>query len=169
MYKATWQGHIRAGLAPMAKASPSGCRAAWLAAAAALPVSHRRWWLERLWCWMAAWAWQCTARLGGGAAGSELTDVLLLLSEADWKPQVIVLPIPVPIFVPVPMHMYCQKVPVPFSMPVPVSDTLHLLVFSYCLGPASLQPSCFSVCPLLLPLLLQQSAEPELPAGAACL
>uniref|UniRef100_K7FLD5 Zinc finger MYM-type containing 3 n=1 Tax=Pelodiscus sinensis TaxID=13735 RepID=K7FLD5_PELSI len=40
-------------------------------------------------------------------------------TEADWKPQVIVLPIPVPIFVPVPMHLYCQKVPVPFSMPVP--------------------------------------------------
>lgn len=72
--------------------------------------------------------------MGRGAAGSKLTDVLLLLSEADWKPQVIVLPIPVPIFVPVPMHMYCQKVPVPFSMPVPVSDTLHLLVFSVLSG-----------------------------------
>lgn len=87
---------------------------------------------------------------------SKLTDVLLLLSEADWKPQVIVLPIPVPIFVPVPMHMYCQKVPVPFSMPVPVSHTLHPLMFSYCLDPALLQPPCFSVCPLL-PLFLHQS------------
>lgn len=46
---------------------------------------------------------------------------LSFLTEADWKPQVVVLPIPVPIFVPVPMNMYCQKVPVPFSMPVPVS------------------------------------------------
>uniref|UniRef100_A0A8B9ZIC7 Zinc finger MYM-type containing 3 n=1 Tax=Anas platyrhynchos TaxID=8839 RepID=A0A8B9ZIC7_ANAPL len=61
-----------------------------------------------------------------GSAGSELTDILLLLSEADWKPQVIVLPIPVPIFVPVPMHMYCQKVPVPFSMPVPVPVPMFL-------------------------------------------
>lgn len=83
--------------------------------------------------------------LGGRPAGSKLTDVLLLLSEADWKPQVIVLPIPVPIFVPVPMHMYCQKVPVPFSMPVPVSNTLHSLVFSYWLNRALLQPPCFSV------------------------
>ncbi|KAM9537763.1 zinc finger MYM-type protein 3 isoform 3-T5 [Guaruba guarouba] len=47
-------------------------------------------------------------------------------TEADWKPQVIVLPIPVPIFVPVPMHMYCQKVPVPFSMPVPVPVPMFL-------------------------------------------
>uniref|UniRef100_A0A8C3JIR6 Zinc finger MYM-type containing 3 n=1 Tax=Calidris pygmaea TaxID=425635 RepID=A0A8C3JIR6_9CHAR len=47
-------------------------------------------------------------------------------TEADWKPQVIVLPIPIPIFVPVPMHMYCQKVPVPFSMPVPVPVPMFL-------------------------------------------
>ncbi|KAM6117169.1 zinc finger MYM-type protein 3 [Pterocles gutturalis] len=47
-------------------------------------------------------------------------------TEADWKPQVIVLPIPVPIFIPVPMHMYCQKVPVPFSMPVPVPVPMFL-------------------------------------------
>ncbi|XP_071425321.1 zinc finger MYM-type protein 3 isoform X2 [Pithys albifrons albifrons] len=47
-------------------------------------------------------------------------------TEADWKPQVVVLPIPVPIFVPVPMHMYCQKVPVPFSMPVPVPVPMFL-------------------------------------------
>ncbi|XP_075774118.1 zinc finger MYM-type protein 3 isoform X2 [Pelodiscus sinensis] len=47
-------------------------------------------------------------------------------TEADWKPQVIVLPIPVPIFVPVPMHLYCQKVPVPFSMPVPVPVPMFL-------------------------------------------
>ncbi|KAM6253663.1 zinc finger MYM-type protein 3 isoform 1-T5 [Porphyrio hochstetteri] len=47
-------------------------------------------------------------------------------TEADWKPQVIMLPIPVPIFVPVPMHMYCQKVPVPFSMPVPVPVPMFL-------------------------------------------
>ncbi|NXH15524.1 ZMYM3 protein, partial [Bucco capensis] len=47
-------------------------------------------------------------------------------TEADWKPQMIVLPIPVPIFVPVPMHMYCQKVPVPFSMPVPVPVPMFL-------------------------------------------
>ncbi|XP_019391895.1 PREDICTED: zinc finger MYM-type protein 3 isoform X1 [Crocodylus porosus] len=47
-------------------------------------------------------------------------------TEADWKPQVIVLPVPVPIFVPVPMHMYCQKVPVPFSMPVPVPVPMFL-------------------------------------------
>ncbi|NXG47731.1 ZMYM3 protein, partial [Psilopogon haemacephalus] len=47
-------------------------------------------------------------------------------TEAEWKPQVIVLPIPVPIFVPVPMHMYCQKVPVPFSMPVPVPVPMFL-------------------------------------------
>lgn len=98
-------------------------------------------------------AWPCAVGLGGGATGSELTDILLLLSEAEWKPQVIVLPIPVPIFVPVPMHMYCQKVPVPFSMPVPVSNTLHLLMFSHWLNPALLQPPCFSVHPLLLPLL----------------
>uniref|UniRef100_A0A8C2TM79 Zinc finger MYM-type containing 3 n=1 Tax=Coturnix japonica TaxID=93934 RepID=A0A8C2TM79_COTJA len=42
-------------------------------------------------------------------------------TEADWKPQVIVLPIPVPIFVPVPMHMYCQKVPVPVPMFLPTT------------------------------------------------
>ncbi|XP_058670354.1 zinc finger MYM-type protein 3 [Ammospiza caudacuta] len=47
-------------------------------------------------------------------------------TEADWKPQLVVLPIPVPIFVPVPMHMYCQKVPVPFSMPVPVPVPMFL-------------------------------------------
>uniref|UniRef100_A0A8D0B8B6 Zinc finger MYM-type containing 3 n=1 Tax=Salvator merianae TaxID=96440 RepID=A0A8D0B8B6_SALMN len=47
-------------------------------------------------------------------------------TEADWKPQVVVLPIPVPIFVPVPMNMYCQKVPVPFSMPVPVPVPMFL-------------------------------------------
>ncbi|XP_053129441.1 zinc finger MYM-type protein 3 isoform X2 [Hemicordylus capensis] len=47
-------------------------------------------------------------------------------TEADWKPQVIVLPLPVPIFVPVPMNMYCQKVPVPFSMPVPVPVPMFL-------------------------------------------
>ncbi|XP_077164848.1 zinc finger MYM-type protein 3 isoform X3 [Paroedura picta] len=47
-------------------------------------------------------------------------------TEADWKPQVIVLPIPVPIFVPVPMNMYCQKIPVPFSMPVPVPVPMFL-------------------------------------------
>ncbi|NXC11618.1 ZMYM3 protein, partial [Orthonyx spaldingii] len=47
-------------------------------------------------------------------------------TEADWKPQMVVLPIPVPIFVPVPMHMYCQKVPVPFSMPVPVPVPMFL-------------------------------------------
>nr|XP_056715181.1 zinc finger MYM-type protein 3 isoform X1 [Euleptes europaea]XP_056715182.1 zinc finger MYM-type protein 3 isoform X1 [Euleptes europaea]XP_056715183.1 zinc finger MYM-type protein 3 isoform X1 [Euleptes europaea] len=47
-------------------------------------------------------------------------------TEADWKPQVVVLPIPVPIFVPVPMNMYCQKIPVPFSMPVPVPVPMFL-------------------------------------------
>ncbi|XP_066495978.1 zinc finger MYM-type protein 3 [Tiliqua scincoides] len=47
-------------------------------------------------------------------------------TEADWKPQVVVLPIPVPIFVPVPMNMYCQKVPVPFSVPVPVPVPMFL-------------------------------------------
>ncbi|NWX29825.1 ZMYM3 protein, partial [Notiomystis cincta] len=47
-------------------------------------------------------------------------------TEADWKPQLVVLPIPVPIFVPVPMHMYCQKVPVPLSMPVPVPVPMFL-------------------------------------------
>ncbi|NXC96793.1 ZMYM3 protein, partial [Certhia familiaris] len=47
-------------------------------------------------------------------------------TEADWKPQLVVLPIPVPVFVPVPMHMYCQKVPVPFSMPVPVPVPMFL-------------------------------------------
>ncbi|XP_032993740.1 zinc finger MYM-type protein 3 isoform X2 [Lacerta agilis] len=47
-------------------------------------------------------------------------------TDADWKPQVVVLPIPVPIFVPVPMNMYCQKVPVPFSMPVPVPVPMFL-------------------------------------------
>ncbi|XP_063026492.1 zinc finger MYM-type protein 3 isoform X2 [Melospiza melodia melodia] len=47
-------------------------------------------------------------------------------TEADWKPQLVVLPIPVPIFVPVPMHMYCQIVPVPFSMPVPVPVPMFL-------------------------------------------
>ncbi|KAM8933955.1 zinc finger MYM-type protein 3 isoform 2-T2 [Pelodytes ibericus] len=41
-------------------------------------------------------------------------------TEADWKPQVIILPIPVPIFVPVPMNLYSQKVPVPFTIPFPV-------------------------------------------------
>uniref|UniRef100_A0A8D0GBY1 Zinc finger MYM-type containing 3 n=1 Tax=Sphenodon punctatus TaxID=8508 RepID=A0A8D0GBY1_SPHPU len=52
--------------------------------------------------------------------------MVFFLPEADWKPQVIVLPIPVPIFVPVPMHLYCQKVPVPFSMPVPVPVPMFL-------------------------------------------
>ncbi|XP_018430221.1 PREDICTED: zinc finger MYM-type protein 3 [Nanorana parkeri] len=46
--------------------------------------------------------------------------------QADWKPQIIVLPIPVPIFVPIPMNLYSQKVPVPFTMPLPVPVPLLL-------------------------------------------
>lgn len=73
----------------------------------------------------------------------------LILTEADWKPQVVVLPIPVPIFVPVPMNMYCQKIPVPFSMPVPVSVNLFCSVRTilfWPLAPLMCFPSFVGAC-----------------------
>ncbi|XP_043915267.1 zinc finger MYM-type protein 4 isoform X3 [Protopterus annectens] len=41
-------------------------------------------------------------------------------TDAEDKPQVIVLPVPVPIFVPLPLHLFTQYTPFPLSMPVPM-------------------------------------------------